>query len=302
MKIPFMDYIKKKRGIQVYVIEAKPPKNPIELNIANLVEIIGWNPIGDRFRFFFSDTRLSELLKEAGLEFLELGPRLFVRILDKDRGSCLGLSIAFDGIIEGWSNDDSFAEEVFSTIFFDNPAHSSKIEDWRITREYSTKKVTIAFFRGILESGLGWKGETLDAIIREDLKEAEEAFKIGHWKSCIVMSARTVEKLIKDVFNAVVAPFTQGTNQKPTLGMIVGILEQQRTLPSHVLRYLRGLTELRNTIHPGGHEPTHADALLALSSAQSITGWIWESQGKSIGEIYTLEIPLRRRKKVKRKT
>jgi len=302
MKIPFADYSKKKRGIQVYVIKAKPPKNPIEFNLANLVEVIGWNLIRDRFRFFFSDNKLSESLKGTPLEFLDIGPRLFLRVLDRDRGGCIGLSVSFDGSIVGVSNDDSFAEEVFSAVFFDNPAHSSKIEDWQITKEYSTEKVTIAYFRGILESALGWKGEALDAIISKDFREAEKALKIGNWKSCIIMSARTVEQLVKDVFQNVIAPFTSQTTKKPTLGMVVGILEREKALPSHILRYLRGLTELRNTIHPGGYEPTHADALLAFSSAQSIIGWIWERQGKNIGEIYTLEIPLRRQKKVRMKT
>jgi len=302
MKIPFADYTKGKKGIQVYVIKAKPPKNPIEFNLTNLVDVIGWNPIKDRFRFFFSDNKLSESLKGTSLEFLDIGPRLFLRFLDRDRGGCIGLSVAFDGSILGVSNDDSFAEEVFSAVFFDDPAHSSKIEDWRITKEYTKEKVIIAYFTGILESALGWKGETLDTTISKDLREAEKALKIGNWKSCIVMSARTVEKLVKDTFQNVIDPFTSQTTEKPTLGMIVGILERQKTLPSHVLRYLRGLTELRNTIHPGGYEPTHADALLAFSSAQTIIGWIWERQGKNIGEIYTLEIPLRRQKKIRMKT
>lgn len=272
-KIPTTDYLAERKSPPVYVLKAHPNFSPIDVN-PQFIQKEEWSH-GDRLRFH-TQTNLNSAKNHRLTALLNnLKPHLLIRRYDAEEDSFLAATIALDGEIQLLSNDRDFAQRYLHGLFLECPPSFHSVEELEISEEWVDDPQIRAMFLGLLHGALGWHpSQQIPPIIRASLEEAEHAFSIANYRSCVVMCRRTAEALVKFAFPRLLGHSpVDDRGRALTLSAMIEQFRKQKPprIPTHLLYVLDTIRIVGNV--PGAHaveiegyQFSKGDAEFALAS------------------------------------
>jgi hypothetical protein len=196
-KYPLNSYADSASGSKIFCLGAKAHFSPLDINVAFLARS-GWNQSVDRLRFhgkhdvkFAADHPMAQVMDR-------LEPHLLIRRLDHDEDRFVSVHAYLDGKIVVQSNDADFARSWLQGIFFEVPPSFHAADEFEITEEWKDDAETRAVFAGMLAGAQGWDpSHNIPDNIQQSLNEAKRSLEIANYRSCVAMSRRTLEAVLK---------------------------------------------------------------------------------------------------------
>lgn len=297
---PLSSYRDPVSGAPVFCLRAKPAFSPIDVNVAFLVRS-GWNQSVDRLRFHIrrpSDPASDSPLAEAIGRF---GPHLLIRRLDREEDRFASLRISVDGEIVILSNDAEFARTLFHGVFLEYPPSFHTSEDFEVSEEWLIDQETNALFAGMLAGAQGWDpSHGIPDNVRQSLDEARKSLEIANYRSCVVMSRRTLEGVLTFGYERLLK--TKAINNKGhtlTLNDLIRGFRGRRPplVPEHLLHVADSVRLIGNVpgAHAGdirGYHFSRSDAEFALYATTHFLDQYFSKIDTEVNQYYTLTIDL----------
>lgn len=298
-KYPLSSYADPTSGVRVFCLRAKPAFSPLDLNVAFLARA-GWNQSVDRLRFHIyqePNASTGHPLAQA----LNLDPHLLIRQLDRDEDRFVSIQVSVEGEIIALSNDPEFARSFFGGLFLECPPSFHTSEEFEVSEEWRTDDETKGLFGGMLAGAFGWDpSHNIPENIQQSLDEARRSLEIANYRSCVAMSRRTLEAVLKFGYERLL-------KQKPVnkkghglmLNEMIQAFRSQKPLPipEHLLHIADSIRVIGNV--PGAHAAdiasyhfSRSDAEFALYATIHFLDQYFSKIDKDVTQYYTLTIDL----------
>ncbi len=289
-----------KEGLKVVKLNAKPSFTPIDLGISAILEKHGWG-MSDRLRFWYY---LEPKAKgHPPIEnLMSFPPHIVLRKLNLEEDWFCHCMIFTDGTTEIYSNDEMFAKQFFEDVFVNVPPSFHKREEWEIKSEWVSDDFSLGMFCGTLEGALGWNSEKIPREVEESLFEATRSLEIKNWKSCVVMSRRAIEALMKFAYKRF---FNEEPRNKRGQDLNLNDIlkrfqsDKPNIIPAHWINILNSIRNIGNI--PGAHPKSipryrfgKGDAVLALENSIAFVQAYFDKIDTEVGTVYELRIDLER--------
>ena len=297
---PLSSYKDPASGSPVFRLRAKPAFSPIDVNVAFLARS-GWNQSVDRLRFHFRRAADADPDSPLAAVISRFGPHLLIRHFDRDEDRFGSVHASIDGEIVVLSNDAEFARTFFRGVFLEYPPSFHTSEDFEFSEEWCTDRETTALFAGMLAGARGWDpSHDIPYNIRQSLDEARKSLEIANHRSCVVMSRRTLEAVLKFGYERLLK--TKPVNQKGhtlTLNELIRDFRSRKPplIPEHLLHVADAVRVIGNV--PGAHAAdiadyhfSRSDAEFALYAATHFLDQYFSKIDTDVNQYYTLTIEL----------
>jgi len=231
----------------------------------------------------------------------QIEPHLLIRRLDRDEDQFISIHVSVDGEIVVLSNDAEFARKCFRGIFLECPPSFHTADEFQISEEWTADDQTKARFAGMLAGAQGWDpSHNIPENIQQSLDEAGRSLEIANYRSCVAMSRRTLEAVLK--FGYIRLLKKQPLNQKGQGLMLNDMIQEFRRqkpslIPEHLLHVADSIRVIGNV--PGAHAAdianyhfSRSDAEFALYAATHFLDLYFSKIDKEITQYYTLNIDL----------
>jgi Domain of unknown function (DUF4145) len=284
----------------VFLLRVRPSFSPLDINIAFLART-GWLQSSDRLRFHHesaaqrpSDHPLGEVLRE-------MQPHLLIRRLDRAEDSFASVHITIDGEVTVFSNGSNFARSFFAGVFLDCPPSFHTWDDVEVVEEWVDEAQVKAMFAGLLAGALGWDpSHNIPDNIQDSLDEAHKSLEIANYRSCVVMSRRTLEGVLKFGFRRLLG--REPTDRRGHSLMLNAMIQEFRNtnpppIPEHLLYIADSLRLIGNV--PGAHAAeikgyqfSRSDAEFAFYATHYFLEQYFSKIDQEVTQYYTLTIDL----------
>lgn len=282
----------------VFCLQAKAEFSPLDLNVAFL-QRAGWNQSVDRLRFHVAQE--SHVAHDHPLAKIlgNVEPHILIRRLDRDEGRFISLQATIEGEVTIHSNDAEFARSFFAGLFLECPPSFHASSEFQISEEWKTDKHTRALFAGMLAGAVGWDpAHSIPDNIQESLEEAKRSLEIANYRSCVAMSRRTLEGVLKFGYERLLKQ--KPVNKKGHGLMLNDLIQAFRNqkpslIPEHLLHVADSIRVIGNV--PGAHATdianyhfSRSDAEFALYATIHFLDQYFSKIDKEVTEYYTLTI------------
>jgi hypothetical protein len=123
---------------------------------------------------------------------------ILVRKLDKEEDYFVAISVYMDGSIRILANDEDRAHEFLQGLVLGFPPAFKEPSDLNVDAGWESADDLFAMFCGMLMGAMGWDSmHDLPPSLEESISEARKSLDIGNYKSCVLMSRRALEGLLK---------------------------------------------------------------------------------------------------------
>jgi hypothetical protein len=270
------------------------------VNVAFLARS-GWNQSVDRLRFHFgraSDAAPDHPLAQAISRF---APHLLIRRLDYDEDRFASVHAAADGEVVILSNDADFARAIFQGIFLECPPSFHTSEDFEISEAWLDDQETKSLFAGMLVGAQGWDpSHNIPNNIQQSLEEARGSLEIANYRSCVAMTRRTLEGVLKFAHERLLKlkPVDERGHGLMLNDMIQRFRSQKPLpIPEHLLHVADSIRLIGNV--PGAHAAditnysfSRSDAEFALYATTHFLEQYFSKIDTEVSQYYTLTIDL----------
>jgi hypothetical protein len=180
----------------VFRLVVRPDFAPLDLNVAFLARS-GWMQSSDRLRFHYSRAKTEQPAHPLAEALATAPPHVLVRRLDREEDRIVVLRIFVSGEIEVLSNDKRYAHDFVTGLFLECPPSFHSADALETHGEWSDDAELKAMFAGMVAGARGWDpAHGIPDNIRESLEEARKSLEIANYRSCVVMSRRTLEAVL----------------------------------------------------------------------------------------------------------
>ena len=285
----------------VFRLCAKPGSSPLDINVAFLAQG-GWNQSVDRLRFHVDRGTKGQADHPLAQAINQIQPQLLIRRLDRDEDRFASLHLHTDGEIVVLSNDADYARAFFAGIFLECPPSFHTLGDFETKEEWVSDDQTNAYFAGMLAGAHGWDpSHNIPANIQQSLEEARRSLEIANYRSCVVMSRRTLEAVLKFGYARLLKK--KPVNQKGHGLMLNDMIrdfrgEKTQPIPEHLLHIADSIRLIGNV--PGAHAAdianyqfSRSDAEFALYAVSHFLDQYFSKIDTEVTQYYTLTIDLR---------
>jgi hypothetical protein len=293
-------YTNPKDAPPVFLLRVRPSFSPLDINVAFLVRT-GWLQSRDRLRFHHesavqppSDQPLGEVLRA-------MHPHLLIRRLDRAEDSFASVHITINGEVTVFSNGLNFARSFFAGVFLDCPPSFHTWDDVEVVEEWVDEAQVKAMFAGLLAGALGWDpSHNIPDNIQDSLDEAHKSLEIANYRSCVVMSRRTLEGVLKFGFRRLLG--REPTDRRGHSLMLNAMIQEFRNtnpppIPEHLLYIADSLRLIGNV--PGAHAAeikgyqfSRSDAEFAFYATHYFLEQYFSKIDQEVTQYYTLTIDL----------
>jgi len=299
-KYPLSRYIETASAPVVFRLRAEPQFSPLDVNLSFLARS-GWNQSVDRMRFHFEHDFAGHTKHPMTQVMGRLAPHLLIRRLDRDEDRFGSVHISVQGEIVILSNDAEFARALLRGIFLECPPSFHSLGEFKITEDAQSDGETKAMFAGLLAGALGWDpAHNIPDNIKQSLDEARRSLEIANYRSCVVMSRRTLEGVLKFGYGRLLK--RQPVNKKGYGLLLNEMIQDFRNkkpspIPDHLLHVADSIRLLGNV--PGAHASdianyqfSRSDAEFALYATDHFLDQYFSKIDKEVAQYYTLTIDL----------
>jgi hypothetical protein len=284
----------------VFRLRAKPQFSPLDVNLAFLARS-GWNQSVDRLRFHFQHGFAGPADHPLAQVINRLDPHLLIRRLDRDENRFASVHVSVQGEIVVLSNDAEFARALLRGIFLECPPSFHTLEDFEISEEWDADGETKAMFAGLLAGALGWDpSHNIPDNIQQSLDEARRSLEIANYRSCVAMSRRTLEAVLKFGYERLLG--RKPVNKRGHGLMLNDMIQEFRSqepspIPDHLLHVADSIRLIGNV--PGAHAAdiadyhfSRSDAEFALYATIHFLDQYFSKIDKEVTQYYTVTIDL----------
>ena len=297
---PLSSYADPASGAPVFCLRAMPQFSPLDVNVAFLARS-GWNQSVDRLRFHIQNESEIAPTHPIAQVMRRLDPHLLIRRFDRDEDRFISVRAYVQGEIVILSNDVDFAHGYFQGIFLECPPSFHTSEEFHINEEWKADVETKGLFAGMLAGAQGWDpSHNIPDNIQQSLDEAKRSLEIANYRSCVAMSRRTLEAVLKFGFQCLLKK--QPLDKKGHGLMLNDMIQEFRKqkpspIPDHLLHVADSIRVIGNV--PGAHAADIADYHLSRSDAEfalyATTHFLeqyFSKIDKEVTQYYTLTIDL----------
>ncbi|MGB7590298.1 MAG: DUF4145 domain-containing protein [Terriglobia bacterium] len=297
---PLSCYVDPASSAPVFCLRAKPRFSPLDVNVAFLARS-GWNQSVDHLRFHTQQDSKIPAGHPMAQVISQLDPHLLIRRLDRDEDRFISVHASVLGEIVVLSNHADFARECFRGIFLECPPSFHTVDDFEVTEEWRTDDQTKGLFAGMLAGAQGWDpSRNIPENIQQSLDEAKRSLEIANYRSCVAMSRRTLEGVLKFGYQRLLKK--QPTNKKGHGLMLKDMIQEFRKqkpsqIPEHLLHVADSIRVIGNV--PGAHAAdiagyhfSRSDAEFALYATTHFLEQYFSKIDKEVTQYYTLTIDL----------
>ncbi|HVC94729.1 MAG TPA: DUF4145 domain-containing protein [Pirellulales bacterium] len=282
-------------------LRATPTFSPVDINVAFLLRS-GWTQAVDRLRLHITVahdviSKSHPLAKLIG----SLEPHLLVRRLDRESQSFVAVSIRIDGQIEVRSNDQVYARKFVAGLCLECPPGFHTLDELEIDETWESEPGAKAMFAGMLAGAFGWDPtHGVPESVRESLEEAHKSLEIDNYRSCVVMSRRTIEAILRFGFPRLLKkPAVDNKGKGLMLDSMIKTFRaaSPSPIPQHLLSIADALRLIGNV--PGAHAAdiegyqfTRSDAEFAFYAVNHFVDQYFSKIDQEVTQYYTLTISL----------
>jgi hypothetical protein len=299
-KYPLRSYIETASPPVVFRLRAEPQFSPLDVNLAFLARS-GWNQSVDRLRFHFQHGFAGPAEHPLTQAMGRLGPHLLIRRLDRDEDCFGSVHVSVQGEVVVLSNDAEFARGLLRGIFLECPPSFHTLREFKITEEWQSDEETKAMFAGLLAGALGWDpSRNIPDNIQQSLDEARRSLEIANYRSCVAMSRRTLEGVLKFGYERLLKrqPISKKGHGLMLNEMIQDFRSQKPSpIPDHLLHIADSIRLIGNV--PGAHASeianyhfSRSDAEFALFATVHFLDQYFSKIDKEVAQYYTVTINL----------
>jgi hypothetical protein len=230
-----------------------------------------------------------------------LHPHLLIRRLDPDEDRFISVHVSVKGEIVVLSNDADYARAGFRGIFLECPPSFHGSEEFEISEEWKADNETKGLFAGMLAGAQGWdRSHNIPDNIQQSLEEAKGSLEIANYRSCVAMSRRTLEAVLKFGYKRLLKK--QPVDKKGHGLMLNDMIQEFRKqkpslIPDHLLHVADSIRVIGNV--PGAHATdmanyhfSRSDAEFALYATTHFLDQYFSKIDKEVTQYYTLTIDL----------
>lgn len=293
--IPLSNYSDEKLQRPVLILNVVTNFSPVDFNL-EFLRTKGWSVSVDRFRFHFEPKHTTSGDHPLKQMLASQAPHVLIRKLDKEEDYFVAISIFVDGKIRVLSNDEDRAHEFLDGLVLGFPPSFKERSDLTLEANWQTAAEPVAFFCGMLAGAMGWDPmHDIPPSLEESILEARKSLEIGNYKSCVVMSPRAVEALLKFAHKRLLGkdPIKKGKNMM--LNDLINAFRGTKKIPEHLLQVADSLRLLGNV--PGAHpvdipdyQFTRYDAEFGLASLLYFNEQYFTKIDKDVRSYYSIEI------------
>jgi hypothetical protein len=297
---PLSRYVDPASSAPVFCLRAKPQFSPLDVNVAFLARS-GWNQSVDRLRFHIQQDSKIPADHPMAKIMSRLDPHLLIRRLDRDEDRFISVHASVQGEIVVLSNHAEFARECFRGIFLECPPSFHTVDDFEVTEEWKADDQTKGLFAGMLAGAQGWDpSHNIPENIQQSLDEAKRSLEIANYRSCVAMSRRTLEAVLKFGYQRLLKK--QPVNKKGHGLMLNDMIQEFRShkpspIPEHLLHVADSIRVIGNV--PGAHATdiadyhfSRSDAEFALYATTHFLDQYFSKIDKEVTQYYALTIDL----------
>lgn len=300
-KQPLTAYLESPNGTPVFSLRAKPNFSPVDINVAFL-ERTGWNQSVDRLRFHLIQDSSNSSHNPLAKMLEKMAPHILVRRLDRDEDQFVSVQASVDGEIVILSNDAGFARSFFAGLFLECPPSFHTFEEFEVSEGWLTDSETNARFAGMLAGAFGWDpSHNIPENIQQSLDEARRSLEIANYRSCVAMSRRTLEAVLKFGYERLLKH--KPVNKKGQGLMLNDLIQAFRSqksslIPDHLLHLADSIRVIGNV--PGAHAAdianyhfSRSDAEFALYATIHFLVQYFSKIDEEVTRYYTLTIDMK---------
>jgi len=295
---PLNSYADPAASAAVFCLRAKPQFSPLDVNVAFLTQS-GWNQSVDRLRFHIERSSKIPPGHPMAQVMSRLEPHLLIRRLDHDEDYFASVHVSVPGEIVVLSNDADFARALFAGTFLECPPSFHTSDEFEITEEWKADGETKGLFAGMLAGAQGWDpSHSIPDNIQHSLDEARRSLEIANYRSCVAMSRRTLEAVLKFGYQRLLKK--QPVNKKGHGLMLNDMIQEFRKqkpslIPEHLLHVADSIRVIGNV--PGAHAAdianyhfSRSDAEFALYATIHVLDQYFLKIDKEVTQYYTLTV------------
>ena len=284
----------------VFCLHAKASFSPLDINLAFLARS-GWNQSIDRLRLHAENPSEAPAVQPLAQVLGWLRPHLLIRRLDRDEDRFAAVHASISSEITVFSNDSEFASALLAGIFLECPPSFHTLDEFETTEDWKTDDQTRALFAGMLTGALGWDpSRNIPDNIRHSLDEAKRSLEIANYRSCVAMSRRTLEGVLKFGYQRLLKK--QPGNKKGHGLMLNDMIQEFRgqtpaPIPDHLLHVADSIRLIGNV--PGAHAVeipnyhfSRSDAEFTLYATIHFLDQYFSKIDKEVTQYYTVTIDL----------
>jgi len=295
--IPLSNYSGENSDRAVFVLNAVPNFSPIDFNLGFL-RSTGWSVSVDRFRFHFQQKDEASAAHPLKQMLAAQPPHILVRKLDKEEDYFVAVSLFMNGKIRVLGNDEDRSREFLRGLILGFPPTFKEPSDLEVEATWETDSNIFAMFCGMLMGALGWDPmHDLPPSLEESISEARKSLDIGNYKSCVVMSRRALEGLLKFAHKRLLGQDPVKHGKRMMLNDLINAFKAAKKVPEHLLQVADSLRLLGNV--PGAHAAdipdyqfTRYDAEFAFASLLYFNEQYFTKIDTDVRSYYTIEIDL----------
>lgn len=297
---PLSSYADPASAGPVFCLRANPQFSPLDVNVAFLSRS-GWNQAVDRLRFHVQQESKILPAHPMAQVMSRLDPHLLIRHLDRDEDRFISVHASIKGEIVILSNDSDYARDGFKGIFLECPPSFHTSDEFEITEEWKDDTETKGFFAGMLAGAQGWDpSHNIPDNIQQSLEEAKRSLEIANYRSCVAMSRRTLEAVLKFGYQRLLKkpPVDKKGHGLMLNDMIQEFRKQKPSpIPDHLLHVADSIRLIGNV--PGAHAVdianyhfSRSDAEFALYATTHFLDQYFSKIDKEVTQYYALTIDL----------
>jgi hypothetical protein len=297
---PLSSYADPASGAPVFRLTARPQFSPLDVNVAFLARS-GWNQSVDRLRFHFDGASVAAPEHPLTQALSRSVPHLLIRRLDHDEDRFASVHAGKDGEVVVLSNDADFAKAIFQGIFLECPPSFRASEDFEFSEAWLDDQETKAYFAGMLAGAQGWDpAHNIPDNIQQSLDEARGSLEIANYRSCVAMTRRTLEAVLKFAHERLLK--LKPVDKRGHGLMLNDIIQRFRSqnpqpIPEHLLHIADSIRLIGNV--PGAHAVdisnysfSRSDAQFALYATSHFLEQYFSKIDTEVTQYYTLTIDL----------
>jgi hypothetical protein len=286
---------------KVFSLRARAQFSPLDLNVAFLIRS-GWNQSADRLRFHVKqDVEMSPDHPMAQM-IGRIEPGLLIRKLDRDEDRFVSVRASVQGEVLILSNDAECARSWFEGMFLEVPPTFHVADEFDIAEEWKDDPETKALFMGMLAGAHGWDpSHNIPDNIRQSLDEAKRSLEIANYRSCVAMSRRTLEAVLKFGYQRLLKkPAVDKKGHGLMLNDMIQEFRKQKPspVPDHLLHVADSIRVIGNV--PGAHAAeianyhfSRSDAEFALYATTHFLDQYFSKIDKEVTQYYTVTVNLK---------
>jgi hypothetical protein len=284
----------------VFLFRVRPSFSPLDINVAFLART-GWLQSSDRLRFHSESAAQSPSDHPLGEVLRATQPHLLIRRLDRVKDSFASVHITINGEVTVFSNDSNLARSFFAGVFLDCPPSFHTWDDVEVVEEWVGEAQVKAMFAGLLAGASAWDpSHNIPENIQESLDEAYKSLEIANYRSCVVMSRRTLEGELHFGFRRLLG--REPVDRRGHSLMLNAMIQEVRNttpppIPEHLLYIADSIRFIGNV--PGAHMAeikgyrfSRSDAESAFYATHYFLDQYFSKIDQEVTQYYTLTIDL----------